>query len=148
MSMQERMSWKLKEKVSRTSLYRWMKMYKESDEDIRSLVSGFNNCGPKGTQLLAEVEAIIDMIINSYYLKREIVPVKVISKLVNNEINVRNAEKECEDKLKEPSLSTIRRRVLARNAYEVETKTKEFLLLGTSISQCSYRRSLNIRYKG
>ncbi|BCC60826.1 DDE-type integrase/transposase/recombinase [Bacillus pacificus] len=111
-------------KVSRTSLYRWMKMYKESDEDIRSLVSGFNNCGPKGTQLLAEVEAIIDMIINSYYLKREIVPVKVISKLVNNEINVRNAEKECEDKLKEPSLSTIRRRVLARNAYEVETKTK------------------------
>ncbi|MGE0999726.1 Mu transposase C-terminal domain-containing protein [Bacillus sp. Gnz1/3] len=111
-------------KVSRASLYRWMKMYKESDGDIRSLVSGFNNCGPKGTQLLAEVDAIIDAIINSDYLKREIVPVKAISKLVNNEINVQNAEREYEDKLKEPSISTIRRRILARDAYEVETKTK------------------------
>ena len=80
----------------------------------------------KGTQLLAEVDAIIDAIINSDYLKREIVPVKAISKLVNNEINVQNAEREYEDKLKEPSISTIRRRILARDAYEVETKQKGF----------------------
>lgn len=47
---------------------------------------------------------------------------------MNNEINVQNAEREYEDKLKEPSISTIRRRILARDAYEVETKTKGIFL--------------------
>lgn len=109
-------------KVSRASLYRWMKMYKESEGEIRSLVSGFNNCGPKGTQLLKEVEIIIDTIIKRHYLKREAATVKTISHLVNHEIYVRNEEREYEGKLKEPSYATIRRRILARDAYEVEVK--------------------------
>jgi putative transposase len=110
-------------KVSRASLYRWLKAYRET-EDVRSLVSGFYKSGPKGTKLEKEVEMIIDKIIDKHYMVREVISIKTIYELVRNEINKENEKREYDEKLNHPSLSTIRRRILARDLYEREKAKK------------------------
>jgi putative transposase len=111
-------------KVSRASIYRWIKAYQESEGDIRSLVSNTDNCGPKDIKLQKEVDIIIDHIIEKYYLVREETTVKTIYRLVYHQIDKENENREFQDKLNHPSVSTIRRRIFARDSYETEKARK------------------------
>jgi putative transposase len=110
--------------VSRASLYRWIKAYMESNEDIRSLVSSYKNCGPKNTRLEKEVEMIMDQVIDKYYLSKEATTIQTVYELIYHQIEQENKFREPENKLKQPSISTIRRRIQARDQYEVAKARK------------------------
>jgi len=105
--------------VSRASLYRWIKAYQESNEDIRSLVSSYHNCGPQNTKLEREVEIIIDRVIDKYYLSKEAITIQTIYELIVHQIDQENNFRETENQLKKPSISTIRRRIKERDQYEI-----------------------------
>jgi putative transposase len=106
--------------VSRHSIYRWIKAYRNSEEDIRSLVSNYHKSGPPDKRLQKEVEMIIDRIIDNFYLKREAITIKTVYELIYHEIDKENDNRIYEQKLLHPSNSTIRRRILERDGFEVD----------------------------
>lgn len=112
--------------VSRASLYRWLKAYRESNEDMRSLVSGYHNRGSKGNRINGEVDVIIDQVINELYKNKEKITINSVFEMVFHKIDLNNelAEKKKlihpkKEKLIHPSLSTVRRRVLEINSYDL-----------------------------
>ncbi|WP_316572083.1 Mu transposase C-terminal domain-containing protein [Neobacillus sp. YIM B06451] len=109
-------------KVSRASIYRWLKSYIESEGEISSLVS--KSYGPKKKMLSKEVEIIIDRIIDGFYKRREKITVITIYELVYHEIDKENINRNFEDRLEHPSESTIRRRILERDAYDLDKGRK------------------------
>ncbi|MBM7620163.1 putative transposase [Bacillus tianshenii] len=110
--------------VSRASLYRWLKAYRESEGEMYSLVSSFHNCGPKDNNLQREVEIIIDHMIEKHYMKAERTTIETLHLLIYNHIDEENKNREVDDRLKHPSISTVRRRVKTKDLYEVEKKRK------------------------
>ncbi|WP_165976255.1 Mu transposase C-terminal domain-containing protein [Bacillus salipaludis] len=124
--------------VSEATLYRWLKVYKESDGDICSLVPNTEKRGAKGSKLEKEVEMIIDRIINDNYLVREARTITTIYELVRNEINKENKERELDERMKVPSVSTVRRRILDWDAYELEKARKGSNAIRNKYKQVQY----------
>ncbi|PWW30562.1 putative transposase [Cytobacillus oceanisediminis] len=121
--------------VSRASIYRWLKAYKDSDGSIHSLVSSAHKCGSKEMKLHKEVELIIDQVIDELYLTREKTLQKSIHTIVFfkiDEVNKERARRGVE-LLKHPSLSTVRRRIYHREAFEVAKARK-----GTQYARSKY----------
>ncbi|MEI4771424.1 Mu transposase C-terminal domain-containing protein [Psychrobacillus sp. FJAT-51614] len=109
--------------VSERSIYRWLLDYKRSDGSIHSLVSNTRNSGPKEKMLQAEVELIIDEVLETYYQKRERVRAVDVHHAVINKIDLKNLErKEDEEKLRHPSISTIKRRIDDTDSYDRDIK--------------------------
>lgn len=113
-----------KAKVSRASIYRWLKDFTNSNHDIRSLVSKSFNCGDKETKISNEVENIIDSIIDKEYLSKERLSQETIFELVCNRIFNENKDRTEAVKLEIPSKSTIRRRIIARDNYDTAKARK------------------------
>ncbi|MFY0803577.1 Mu transposase C-terminal domain-containing protein [Peribacillus frigoritolerans] len=111
-------------KVSRASIYRWLKDYRFSHNDIRSLVPSFHRSGNDGKRLMREVEIIIDQIIDKYYLAKERRTVKTIFELSSHQINLENKNRSVKDQLQLPSESTVLRRIREREEYDV-TKARK-----------------------
>jgi putative transposase len=124
--------------VSEASLYRWLKAYKENDGSVYSLVSNTHKRGVKGSKLEKEVDMIIDRIIDEHYLVREARTITTIWELVIAEIVKENENRELDEKLKHPSLSTVRRRILARDPYEVEKARKGANAIRNKYRQVQY----------
>ncbi len=58
--------------VSSQSIYRWLKAYKESCGDIRSLLPSYHNCGGKGNpRISTKVYELINESINVYYKNKQ-----------------------------------------------------------------------------
>ncbi|PWW26621.1 putative transposase [Cytobacillus oceanisediminis] len=110
--------------VSRASIFRWLKAYQESEEDIRSLVSNITKCGPQDNKLQKEVDLIINQVIDKHYLVREEISVKTIYRLVYHQIDKENEQRDNQEKLSHPSISTIRRRIGSRDSFEVDKARK------------------------
>jgi putative transposase len=111
-------------KASRASIYRWLKDYKNSNDDARSLASKTYNCGVNETKVSIEVENIIDSIIDKNYYSKERLRQLSIFEIIYNRIDVENTDREEGDKLLYPSNSTIRRRINARDNYETDKARK------------------------
>lgn len=112
------------ESVSRSSVYRWLKDYSSSHNDIRSLIPSYHKSGNDGKRLVREVEMIIDKIIDTHFLSKERRTVKTIFELVSHHINMENKNCTETDQIELPSESTILRRVRERDEYEV-TKARK-----------------------
>ncbi|MCM3412663.1 Mu transposase C-terminal domain-containing protein [Metabacillus litoralis] len=124
--------------VSEASLYRWIKAYRESDGSIYSLVSNTHKRGVKDSRLEKEVDILIDSIIDEHYLVRENRTITTIYELVINEIDKENDKRELDEKMNHPSLSTIRRRINARDTYEVEKARKGANAIRNKFKQVQY----------
>ncbi|WP_245671104.1 Mu transposase C-terminal domain-containing protein [Pseudobacillus wudalianchiensis] len=105
-------------KVSERSLYRWLSAFLDSEGDIRSLVDQLHNSGPKEKLIHGEVDLIIAEVMDSLYKRRELANPKKVFYGVVDRINTENQSRRREDKLKPPSLSTIRRRIKDSDSYE------------------------------
>jgi putative transposase len=104
--------------ISIRSIYRWLKAFWESEGDIRSLVSNTHNSGPKEKLIQKEVDLLIDEVMDSLYKRRELSNPKKVFYGVIHKIDEKNQERTEEDKLKFPSISTIRRRINDTDSYE------------------------------
>ncbi len=63
--------------VSSQSIYRWLKAYKESCGDIRSLLPSYHNCGGKGkVRISPKVYEFINDSIDLYYKKQQRISIK------------------------------------------------------------------------
>ncbi len=106
-------------RVSRASVYRWLKDYQQSNNDLRSLISSHHRSGNSGKRLGREVEIIIDQVIDTYYLSKERRTAKTIFELVSHRINSENKSRTTTDLLLLPSESTVLRRIRERSDYDV-----------------------------
>jgi putative transposase len=110
--------------VSKSSLYRWYKAYMESNQDIRALVSSTHKCGSSTPKINKEVDIIVDQVIQDFYLKKEVTTLKATHELIYNRIDEKNKERPTDQQLIHPSLSTVRRRVLELEDFEVAKARK------------------------
>ncbi|MEK5207409.1 Mu transposase C-terminal domain-containing protein [Psychrobacillus sp. FSL H8-0510] len=105
--------------VSERSIYRWISNYTKSEDSIESLVSYTQDSGPKDKLIQGEVDFIIDDVMNTHYKRREHSNPKKVHYGVIHKIDLENLKrKEGEEKLKYPSISTIRRRIKESDSYD------------------------------
>ncbi|MFZ3577880.1 transposase [Virgibacillus sp. DJP39] len=102
------------------SIYRWVKAYKQSSEDIRSLLSNYEGCGSVGKQFSNKVEEILENVIQEHYLKRENESIEGLWYLIKGKINRENKQRIKNElvPLKCPSKSTVRRRVIEVDIFQ------------------------------
>jgi putative transposase len=107
------------EKVSRASLYRWLKAFNEGNSDLRSLVSSFHKCGAKERRIDGEPDIIIESVIDELIAKGENISVETVYEIVYHQIDKKNEQRK-ESLIKHPSKSTVWRRVKEREKYDVD----------------------------
>jgi putative transposase len=111
-------------RASTASLYRWIRDYKKSGNDIRSLIPKSSDQGGKGSWRADEVvEKIISDVIDECYRKSTAGPGerKLVSDLRNEicrRIEIENKRRFVSDRLPYPADSTIRRRINALDIRE------------------------------
>jgi putative transposase len=103
---------KLAGKVSKTSIYDWMRYYTQSGNDLRALIPETMECGGRRKPRLDdEVSALVDSTIKEKYL----VPERVTINQVHQEIALRvheiNQTRPADEHLTLPSRTTIARRI-------------------------------------
>lgn len=110
------------EAVGKSSIYKWIKMYTESGEDIRALIPNVHRQGGRSKRRLqSETEAIIKTVIEDRYYVREVVTISDIHHEVALRISEENISRVETDKLKLPSRATVARRIKALDAEKVVT---------------------------
>ncbi|MDG0789931.1 DDE-type integrase/transposase/recombinase [Cohnella ginsengisoli] len=114
------------ENASSASLRRWLNYFRDSGGDRSSLISNVRDRGPRGSKLQAEVDTFIEQSIDRIYKRREKITVETVLDDVIYKIDVANKDpyRRPDDLLNVPSESTIRRRILEYDPYEM-TKAKE-----------------------
>jgi putative transposase len=112
------------ENTSRASLYRWLKDFNDSNHDIRSLVSKTYNSGSKESKTSNNVEQVIDSVIDKIYFSEQRYPQKTVYEMVINRVYLENSQRNQNEQLELPSISTVRRRIIARNPSETEKSRK------------------------
>jgi hypothetical protein len=100
-------------RVSVASMYRWLRSYKRSGHDLRSLIPDFDQRGGLQKSRLDASEAIVDQVINDYLGVREKVSISEIHDEVVVRVKEENALLPSERHLRAPSQSTIARRIRA-----------------------------------
>ncbi|WP_298472740.1 DDE-type integrase/transposase/recombinase [uncultured Psychrobacillus sp.] len=106
-------------KVSERSIYRWLSDYTKSEDSIESLVSNTQDSGPRNKLIQGEIDLIIEEVMNTHYKRRELSNPKNVYYAVIHKIDIENlTRKEGEEKLKYPSISTIRRRIKESDSYD------------------------------
>jgi putative transposase len=100
--------------VDVSTIYRWIKAYESSGNDIRALVPAYESRGGKGE---SRIHSVLDDIIDAVIREKYLVPERTTVKDVQYEIHVRVAEENLVraegKKLAVPSRRTIYRRVEA-----------------------------------
>jgi putative transposase len=100
--------------VSATSIYRWLKYWREGGEDLRALIPETeNNGGKRKTRLDQEVLKIVDQVIDKMYFKRELVTIDDVCNEVATTIEDENNKRTADEKMKAPSRSAVVRRIEA-----------------------------------
>lgn len=106
--------------ISVTSVYRWIKVFKQSKGDLRSLMPNTSRRGgSQKSRLSTDVEAIITATIDDHYLVRERRSINFIHREVAVRLEEENQRRQLEDQLTLPSPATIARRLQA-----LKTQTK------------------------
>ncbi len=100
--------------VSKSSIYEWIKMYRESGEDIRALIPNSHKQGGRDkARLQAETDAIITAVIEEQFFTRGVVTIDDIHHEVAVRIASENASRAASDKLTLLSRATVGRRIKA-----------------------------------
>lgn len=103
---------KLEESVSVTSIYRWIKAYTQSGNDLRALIPATRERGGKGkSRLSTEVEAIVESSIRDKYYVREAVTIDDIVCEIAVRLEEENRSRIAHEKLEAPSRRTVARRI-------------------------------------
>lgn len=99
-------------------VYRWVKNFKDSGGDIRSLVPEHYKKGAKGVpRLEEELSLLIDKVIDEYYLFNQRPSIQDVYDAVLNEIEDKNKYRPEEEKLGTPSYGTISWRINQLDPY-------------------------------
>lgn len=102
----------LKISISVASVYRWLKSYRDSGEDLRALIpNSEKQGGKKQTRLAVEVEAIIQAVINDHYYRRENRTIDYLLHEIALRIEEENSQRRPSEKLTVPSRATVDRRL-------------------------------------
>ena len=104
------------------ALYKWIKIYKESDLDQFSLLK--SKSLPRGAQIEAEVVEITDQCIKDHYLNTNCVSQQHIFAFIDAQIIVinRNRPAYSSHLLMRPCKSTVRRRIKKLCQYDTDLK--------------------------
>lgn len=111
---------RLKNAISVSSIYRWIRAYERSGHDIRSLIPSVNKRGATGqSRLESEVELVIQGVIKSMYLVRERVTIGDLHHEIAVSLHEENLLRNDDDQLKTPSASTVGRRLRQLDAIKI-----------------------------
>ena len=103
---------KLATAVSRASMYRWLRMYRNSGSDLRALVPELDKRGGTGkTRLKAEVSALVQSILQDNCFQPEKITTDDLLCLIAARIAEENQLRSDKEKLPMPSRATIARRI-------------------------------------
>lgn len=103
---------KLANAVSRASAYRWLKTYRSSSNDLRALIPELSKRGGTGkTRLKAEVNALVQSILQDNCLRPEKISIDDLLCLIAAQIAEENQLRPDSEKLSMPSRATIVRRI-------------------------------------
>jgi putative transposase len=98
--------------VSAASIYRWIRDYTHSGNDLRALIPATRARGGKGTSRLGdEVEAIVESAIRDRYYVREAVTIDDVVHEIAVRLEEENRSRPAHEKLDMPSRRTIARRI-------------------------------------
>jgi len=104
----------LQDSASVASIYRWIRDYTRSGNDLRALIPATVQRGGKGTSRLSdEVEAIVESAIRDKYYVREAVTIDDVVYEIAVRIEEENQSRAAREKLKAPSRRTVARRISA-----------------------------------
>jgi putative transposase len=102
----------LASKVSKTSIYDWMRYYIKSGQDIRALIPDTTVCGGKRKPRLdSEVSTLVDSTIREKYLVPETVTINQVHSEIALRIHEINQARPSDEQLPLPSRTTIARRI-------------------------------------
>ncbi len=105
---------------NKTTVYRWHRRFKESGEDINSLVLRFENRGGKGKRRCSpEVGAAEDRLIEQIYMTENRFPLRDVADQMQLEFRRENDWRIESQKLKPRSESSIHRRIKTLDQFEV-----------------------------
>jgi putative transposase len=100
------------EPLSPASLYRWLKAYKNSEYDIRSLIGNTLKCGHKGeSRLQTAQDTIIYGVIDDLAFQRTKITNRILFQEIAVHISEENATRLQNDQLSMPSLATVNHRL-------------------------------------
>lgn len=98
--------------VSVQTLYRWMRDYKRSGEDLRSLVPDHESRGgARKSRLDPRVLTIVDEQIQAAYMRPEHASIAAVRDIIASHIEDLNAQAYSDEQLKVPDRTTIARRI-------------------------------------
>lgn len=110
---------RLQTAVSRASVYRWLRTYRGSGNDLRALIPELEKRGGTGkARLKAELNALIQSILQDNYLRPEKIATDDLLSLVAARIAEENRLRPGSEQLPMPSRSTIARRIDALDLTE------------------------------
>jgi len=113
---------KLSQVVSRTTLYRWLKIYRLSGNDVRSLLPQCDERGGVGkSRLKSEVDSLVQAVLKEYYLRAEPIGMDDLVALIAARIEEENRLRPKGHHLVIPSRATIARRMEALDIQEKMT---------------------------
>lgn len=102
----------LQASVSAASIYRWIRDYTRSGNDLRALIPATRARGGKGTSRLDdEVEAIVESTIRDRYYVREAVTIDDVVHEIAVRLEEENRSRAAHEKLDMPSRRTVARRI-------------------------------------
>lgn len=103
--------------VGISSIYRWLKAYKENNQDIRALVPRTRKKQEVDSRLHPTTEKILQNVINQKYYRRETGTIKSVQVEVARQLEIENLNRTSEGKtpLEVPSESTVWRRIGERD---------------------------------
>ena len=133
---------KLKLAVSRASVYRWIKAYRHSGNDIRSLLPKVEKRGGTGkSRLKQEITAVVDVILKEQCYRPEKVGLDDLLALVAARIEDENRLRLQAERLEMPSRATLARRIEALDQQEITEAQK-----GKRIANGQFRQSEKMQY--
>jgi len=100
-------------KVSRTTIFRWMRDYCQSGNDLRCLIPRYDKRGaPQKSRLGSTVDAIVNIVLRENCFRPEKVATDDLVALIAAQIADENQLRPEKEKLQMPSRATIARRVV------------------------------------
>jgi len=106
--------------ISKASVYRWLKAYQQSGNDIRALLPKLETRGGNGkSRLSPEMNALIDAILKAQCYRPEKVALDDLVALIAARIEDENRLRSKADHLSMPSRATIARRIETLNVREI-----------------------------
>jgi len=110
-----------KHKKGVATIYRWLDAY-ETFNTVSSLSPAYKNCGAKGkSRLDKSVEAIIESVINEFYLTKQQYPLSIIYMKVVEKCNNLNLEAPNKNTIRN-RINTLNPKIVAKNRKGVSVK--------------------------